>query len=133
MKLDLDYDTGFEPPAPVIAVRVSAPDSVDAILLPMLVDTGADCTIVPAAIVQALELPATDVVAVTGLGGAKLRATAHAALLNLGPAEVIAEVMAVEDEPILGRDVLNQLLLQLDGPARRGSVRSPGRRQRPSR
>lgn len=129
MTIGLQYDATFEPPAPVISVRISGPDGNDAVLLPMLVDTGADCTIVPARLVAGLALPTTSVVSVTGLGGAKVRATVHAAMIELGPICILAEVLAITDEPILGRDVLNQLVLELDGPKRRISVRSAGKRR----
>jgi len=126
----LAYDATFEPAAPVIAVQVSRPTGGDAVVVPMLVDTGADCTILPPAIIHALGLPAVGVVGITGVGGTRIDATTHAAMLDLGPANVIAEVMQVDDEPIIGRDVLNQLVLELDGPARQLSVRPPAPRKR---
>lgn len=129
MKVELAYDAAYEPPAPVLSVRISGPSGSDAVLLPMLVDTGADCTLVPPHVVSALSLPSTGVVSVTGLGGAKVRATVHAATLELGAASVLCEVMALADEPILGRDVLNRLVLELDGPALQISVRSPAKRR----
>src|SRR5262249_31164685 len=104
------------PPAPMAPVRISGPVGDEAVMLPMLVDTGADCTLVPASIIRRLSLPQIDVVGLTGVGGAKSRATVHAASVGLGGARLLARVVAFHDEAILGRDVLNQVVVTLDGP-----------------
>lgn len=91
-------------------------------MLPMLVDTGADCTLVPAAIVRQLELPQIDVIGITGVGGGKRRTTVHAALVELGELRMLARIVAFADEAILGRDILNQAVVTLDGPGRVTSV-----------
>lgn len=76
-------------------------------MLPMLVDTGADATLVPARIVRRLGLPPVDVVAVSGVDGLKQRATVHLASVELAELRVEARIIAFADEAILGRDVLN--------------------------
>jgi clan AA aspartic protease len=128
------YDASDDPPAPIVPVRVSGPIGGDAVMLPMLVDTGADCTLVPASIVRRLALPQIDVISVTGVGGAKQRTTVHAARVEFGGMRLLARVVAFVDEAILGRDLLNQAVLTLDGPGLAISVRrrSAARRQRRS-
>jgi predicted aspartyl protease len=129
------YDASLDPPGPVVPVRISGPVGEEAVMLPMLVDTGADCTLVPASIVRRLGLPQVDVVGLTGVGGARSRATVHAASVELGGAHLIARVVAFADEAILGRDVLNQVVVTLDGPGLAISLvaRSRTRRRRRAR
>jgi predicted aspartyl protease len=115
----------------VVPVRISRPLGEEAVLLAMLVDTGADCTLVPAPIVRQLGLPQIDVIGVTGVGGARRRSTVHAAAIELGGLRLVAGVVAFTGEAILGRDVLNQAVVTLDGPGLAISVtdRSPMKRR----
>lgn len=96
-------------------------------MLPMLVDTGADCTLVPALIIRRLGLPQIDVISLTGVGGSRSRATVHAASVELGGFRGFARVVAFVDGAILGRDVLNQAVMTLDGPGLVFSVAYAGR------
>lgn len=124
------YDTSLDPPAPVVPVRISGPVGEEAVMLPMLVDTGADCTLVPASITRRLGLPQIDVIGLTGVGGTRSRATVHAASVELGGFRSFARVVAFADEAILGRDVLNRVLVTLDGPGLAFSVAGASRKQR---
>lgn len=127
------YDAGLDPPAPVIPVRISSPVGDDAVMIPMLVDTGADGTLVPASVVRGLGLPRIDVTLLTGLGGAKEQATVHAAAIQLGGLRVLARVVAFADEAILGRDILNQVVVTLDGPGLAMSITDRARARRRKR
>jgi predicted aspartyl protease len=127
------YDASLAPPAPVVPVRVAGPLGEDAVMLAMLVDTGADCTLVPAPIVRRLGLPQIDSIHVTGVGGARRRATVHAAAVELGGLRVLARVVAFADEAILGRDVLNQAVVTLDGPRLALFVTGRSHARRPKR
>jgi predicted aspartyl protease len=115
------YDTSYRPPAPVVPVGVAGAGS-DRVMVPMLVDTGADVTLLPAETVRRLQLPRVDTVVVSGFGGAKLTAAVHAATLTLGGTQLVARVVA-SDEAILGRDVLARFELELDGPRARLALR----------
>lgn len=101
-------------------------------MLPMLVDTGADATLVPAQIVHRLGLPAVDVVAVSGVDGLKQRATVHLAWVELGKLRVKVRIIAFAGEAILGRDVLNQCIVTLDGPGLTISLEPATRKRRRS-
>lgn len=116
MIVRIPYDASLDPPAPVVPVRISGPVGDEAVMVPMLVDTGADCTLVPARIVRQLGLPQIDVVGVTGVGGGRRQTTVHAASVELGGPRMLARVVAFADEAILGRDILNQSVVTLDGP-----------------
>jgi predicted aspartyl protease len=127
------YDRRLDPPAPVIPARVVGRVNEDAVMLPMLVDTGADGTLVPARIVRRLGLPPVDGVAVSGVDGLKQRATVHLASVELGELRVKARIIAFADEAILGRDVLNQGIVTLDGPSLAISLQPAAHRRRRSR
>jgi len=117
------YDRTFDPPAPVLLVRMAPPDGSLGVMVPMLLDTGADCTLVPTAVARALELPRVGSLEVVGLGGSGQRADEHAALVEVGGQRFLATVVPLGQEAILGRDVLNLATVVLDGPKRRFEVR----------
>ena len=124
------YDASLDPPAPVVPVRIAAVAGDEAVLLPMLVDTGADCTLVPTSIVRRLGLPSINVITLTGVGGASNRAMVHAASIEVGGLRLLAQVVAFADEAILGRDILNRTVMTLDGPGLAISIASRSRTRR---
>lgn len=91
----------------------------------MLVDTGADLSVLPRPMVQALDLPQVSMTRIQGVTGAAEQTSVHAVTLELAGNTILAEVVACGDEGILGRDVLNRFVLELDGPRATLSVRSP--------
>lgn len=57
----------------------------------------------------------------------------HAAAVELGGLRVLARVLAYSDEAILGRDILNQVVMTLDGPGLVMSIAGRPRPRRPQR
>jgi predicted aspartyl protease len=111
------FDENFDPPAPVLPIRIGGMREDDpAAMLRMLVDTGADCTLIPVRIARSLRLPIVDKVEVQGVGGVAQSGTVHAARVRIAGLRVVARVVAFEDEALLGRDLLNRLMLEVDGP-----------------
>ncbi|MGH7819376.1 MAG: retroviral-like aspartic protease family protein [Candidatus Binatia bacterium] len=117
------YDQSREPPAPVLPILFAAPGGEESVLVSSLVDTGADCTLVPVEIARRLRLPLVDRLIVEGLGGAARRAPVHAALVRFGGTRCLARVIAFDSEAIIGRDLLNRVPLLLDGPRLALSIR----------
>lgn len=112
------FDATFDPPAPVLPVRISGLDEHGpAAMLRMLVDTGADCTLIPEKIARSLRLPVVDRAEIQGVASKGQSANVHAARIRLGALRVLARVVALGDECLLGRDILNRVVLQYDGPA----------------
>ena len=115
------YDTAlFEPPAPLAFVALRNPDKGSAISdVPMLLDTGADVSLIPKTVLNVLDLPVTqdrlyELISFDGN-------TSYAPVVQI---ELIfcnrtfRGQFLVIDQPngILGRNVLNSLSLFLDGP-----------------
>lgn len=126
------FDRGFDPPASVLPVRIAGVGAdAPAVLLRMLVDTGADCTLVPVHIARSLQLPIVDRVRVVGVEGKAVAAPVHAARIRVGPLQTLARVVALGDEALLGRDLLNRLVLHIDGP--RGVVEATSSPRRSKR
>ena len=120
------FDDSFEPPAPVLPVRIGGIDPrAPTALVRMLVDTGADCTLVPARLARSLRLPYVDKIEVQGVGGAVRSARVYAARIRLGPLRLVTRLAAFGDEALLGRDLLNRLTLHIDGRAGTISI-APG-------
>lgn len=118
------YETeGFQPPAAVVRARIIGPAGLRA-NVPLLIDTGADLSVVPLA-------------AASAVGASIARSTASIEFLA-GPARVLDQAdLAVEflrfrfrgafllvDSMygVVGRDILNALQLTLDGPRLEWSV-----------
>ncbi|HKU39477.1 MAG TPA: retropepsin-like aspartic protease [Polyangiales bacterium] len=126
------FDDSFDPPACVLPVRIAGLDvHGPAALLRMLVDTGADCTLIPARIAKSLRLPVVDKAEIVGVGGRAIAAPVHAARIRLGNLRVLARVVALSDECLLGRDLLNRIVLHIDGPGQ--IVETTVRSKRPRR
>ena len=113
------YDASYEPPLPVCDVILSAESTGRQTQLTAIIDTGADGTIVP---VRYLEEIGARRVFETGLRSQwGERRTVFLYLVDLQIGELVlpgAYVVGDElgNELVLGRDVLNELRLLLDGP-----------------
>ncbi len=118
------YDAGVDPPAPVLPLHVADPADAAGMLLPALVDTGADCTLIPAVVARRLRLPMVGRLAISGVGGHIRRAPVHAAIVEVAGLRALARVVALEEEIVVGRDLLNRLVALLDGPGLTISLRS---------
>ena len=100
-------------------------------MLRMLVDTGADCSLIPVTVARALRLPVVDKVSMRGVGAQNATSVpVHAAQVLIGGTQLIARLIAFQDEALLGRDVLNLLKIELDGPGEWLSVSLPASRRR---
>lgn len=110
----------FDPPAPFALVELRHPASGVALPnVPMLMDTGADVTLVPQAALDQLGLtPASDVLyELAGFGGGR-RAVAAVRLEMVFSRKTFRGLFLPIEQAwgILGRNVLNAVPLLLNGP-----------------
>lgn len=124
------YDAShFDPPAPVARVVLRNPHSgatVSDVLL--LLDTGADVTLLPRTVVERLGIPllADQRYELMGFNGSKSFApVVMLELLFLKRAFRGRYLLIEADRGILGRDILNHVTLLLDGPRQQWSEHSP--------
>jgi predicted aspartyl protease len=116
-----DYDgSHFDPPAAVARVMVRTLDHARrADNVAMLIDTGADVTLLPRSCVDQLQLPVetrTDVILLDWHGGDSSTMEVKAELVFLGCNFRGQFLIVDQDYGILGRNVLNNVSLLLDGP-----------------
>lgn len=117
------YNTQVRPPAPFVHVTIGRPlaeaDVVENV--PAQLDTAADMTVVPWQIVDRLGLVQLNEVPAIGFGGHIVNVPTFLVQLTIrqfGP--MVVPVLSSRDEPVvlLGRDVLNNYRVILDGPER---------------
>ncbi|MGH3666150.1 MAG: retroviral-like aspartic protease family protein [Egibacteraceae bacterium] len=122
MSVAYAYDDTYEPAAAVVPLRIGVPADDMPVLVSALVDSGADLSVVPAALARQLDLPVTDVLQVRGVGGESRNATVHAAEVEIDGVAELIEVIALGTETLLGRNLLNAFVITLDGPHERVTV-----------
>src|SRR5690349_5908014 len=115
------YDSNaFEPPAPVAHVSVRNPSSGKAKSgVPMLVDTGADVTLLPLSVARELGVAGIPekTYELVGFGGSSSSAiAAHAELVFLDCRFRGQFLLIDQEQGIIGRNILNSVSLFFDGP-----------------
>ena len=116
-----DYDSLlFKPPAPVAFVTLLNPEtSLEKSRIPMLVDTGADITLVPKFAVENLDLNFTQEtpdIRLEDFEGRKSTAQAVDLFLIFEGQKFRARFPLIERSyGIIGRNVLNRFRIELDG------------------
>lgn len=107
----------YDPPAPVLPITVRAPgDTVKQVTADALVDTGADMTCLPIALIKVLGGERASTYDVFGINQVPIGpADTYFLEFEIAATKKLAEVIAIGDEPILGRNLINEFTLQLHG------------------
>lgn len=114
------YDaTRFDPPAPLALVTVKSERLGIAIHdVPMLLDTGADVSLLPRSYVAPLASPDAKQYELEGFDGTRTTAPAITAELLILGKTFRGQFLLVDGwHGVLGRNVLNSLSLLFDGPS----------------
>jgi hypothetical protein len=115
------YDKRYDPPAPVVRVRVAnlASPSREAGDVAALIDTGADMSVVPAGLARQVALVPKGIVYVQGYrtGEAEPRPEYFVRITHDRHAVELPVVGDECPELLLGRDFLRHFTVRLDGPA----------------
>ncbi len=111
----------YDPAAPVVEVGVAKPGSSEpAVHLLALIDSGADATMFPIDALQAAGGRYVERRQMRGVTGHPVIVETYLVKLRIGPLEfpgVEAVAMAPNSEALIGRDVLNQMVVTLNGLA----------------
>lgn len=116
MSVRFNYDSVRDPPAPVLPVRLAPPGEEPSYSLIALVDTGADTTVIPQEVATRLRLPRVGEIGVRGVGGVRQRATVYVVMVEVAGFRAPVEAIALGQEGLIGRDVLNRWVVTLRGP-----------------
>ncbi|MEZ4511938.1 MAG: hypothetical protein R3C62_08680 [Chloroflexota bacterium] len=127
------YDTSYEPAAPVISIGLSPSGSATPRQhLTALIDSGADASMFPTATLLAAGARVVEQRQMRGLIGNAITVNLYLTAVHIGthpnghPIHTIHGIRAIgiptTDEPIIGRDVLNQLETLLNGPAHETTI-----------
>jgi predicted aspartyl protease len=113
----LESRLGEDYPAPYVTVRVSWQGQFRD--LPGLIDSGADGTTIPKFLVSVLNLVKIDEVTIDDANGGSQEQDLVVADIELHGFSISALPVAATEYPfvLIGRDILSQLVTELNGPA----------------
>ena len=120
MTVSYDYDSRYEPAAPVVSVSFGLSGEMALQEVEALLDSGADATMVPVDVLIASQARYVEQRLMRGVIGEAVTVNLYLTAVHIGE-HVVQGVRAigvpVGSEVIIGRDVLNQIEVTLDGPA----------------
>ncbi len=124
--MNFSYSHNYFPPAPTIDVTfIAAAEYLQTGPFTALGDSGADATLVPIRYLERIYAPPTVEMVARSQWGERRRVMLYLVDVRIGDltlpgVEVIGDEL--NDEVVLGRDVLNRLHVALDGPRKRVNV-----------
>jgi len=121
------YEATFSPPAPVARALVRGPGGRFRSNVPLLIDTAADVSLVPAEVARDVgaQVRSADTT-IQLLDGGQIDADVADLTLEILRYRFQVQCLVVEAPyGVLGRNILNLLVLSLDGPARTWSLSTP--------
>ncbi|MDQ4076254.1 MAG: retroviral-like aspartic protease family protein, partial [Chloroflexota bacterium] len=109
------YDSTYHPPAAVVEATVrAAGEQAPIVTLTALVDSGADGTMIPIDILRAVGARYVETRQMRGVTGVAYTVDLYLVTIQIGSHVVRGiRVVAQGAEPLIGRDVLNQLVITL--------------------
>jgi hypothetical protein len=115
------YDAArFDPPAPLAFVTVKSEQlGIEIHDVPMLLDTGADVSLLPRSHASQLASPDAEQYELEGFDGTRSTAPSVTAELQFVGKSFRGQILLIDSwHGVLGRNVLNNLSLLFDGPSR---------------
>lgn len=115
------YSSDYDPAAPVIEIRIRKPSSTtSSTTLTAMVDSGADATMIPRKYLKAVRAQYAGTRILRGVTGQPQQVDLFVVVVEIGHFSASGiRVVAIADDstPLIGRDVLNQFIITLNGPA----------------
>lgn len=119
--LSFDYDQGYDPSAPFIEISIDGYNPAhDPMTVTAFVDSGADGTMLPVDMLEAIDAEYVGTVILRGTAGGRKRLDRFMVRVRIGSHLIHAVKVAASlrgSEPIIGRDILNHLVVTLNGSA----------------
>jgi len=113
------YNNKYLPAAPFVQVTIYSLNRPKmGLSIALLVDSGTDGTLLPKKIIKAIRARFLETRMMGGITGPRVQVRAYLVSIEIGGYVIHGiRAAALEDdqEPILGRDVLNQLIVTLNG------------------
>lgn len=112
-----DYDRSYLPAIPVMDLEVSIERDTPAVIMPALVDSGADATILPIEVLRKIDAPLIREKWLRSATGERHLVNMYQVYLRFG--EFGRYMIVVGDnfggEATIGRDILNRYIVTLNG------------------
>jgi hypothetical protein len=124
-----DYDSSYSPAIPIAEIEIGRVGAETPLTLAALVDSGADATMIPWRFLRQIRARRSRKTWMRGTTGNRMLVDLYIISLKLG-AFTLAHLEAVsnndDDEVIIGRDILNHLIVTLNGPANTVEIANNG-------
>ncbi len=115
-----DYDLHYLPAMPMVTIQIGKPDAEANVTFSALVDSGADATMIPIAYLKQVRAVKRQHVFIRTVAGKRAGANLYTISLQFAHySRMQIDVVGNQetDEAIIGRDILNHLVVTLDGLA----------------
>ncbi|MFN8490646.1 MAG: hypothetical protein U0350_23855 [Caldilineaceae bacterium] len=114
-----DYSFIYNPAMPTVELEIGLARGRVRVTLPAIIDSGADATMVPLRYLRQIRALPIERKQLRGILGATRPVQMYNIFVQLGEYGLFTRVAGSEsnDEPIVGRDVLNQFIVTLNGLA----------------
>ena len=133
LEIQFNYDKSLDPPAPFVSVELRSPafpTDPNPVQIKALIDSGADGSLIPQALIMKLDLRKVDDVGVGDYNAERKEDfkkeplySVHLTLPPLKPVQTEVTALKYESYAIIGRDVINHWLLTLNGPELKGLIK----------
>jgi len=124
-----EYETAYDPAMPMVEVRIGAVNTLPTLRLTALIDSGSDGTIIPLTELKRIAARKYQKKWMRTIIGQRAQVDLYLISLQVGARQPVRLAVAGDaqlNEAIVGRDLLNQLVVKLDGPAMAVEVFLPG-------
>ena len=121
MKQIFNYESAYAGPAiPTLNLKLLFGDNIYPEVLTGLIDTGSDTSSIPIDILHSIQAKRTDSMNISTIIGTQIPVDLYLVAVQIGEHRIYGiEVVGNKqtDEIIIGRDILNQLIVELNGLA----------------
>ena len=120
MLYTFEYDASYTPSMPVVEIQIGKSNATPHLILHAIVDSGADATVIPLRWLKQVQARQSEKAWMSTTTTARRLVNLYAVSLRIGSHERRAmSVVGSEDieEVILGRDILNHMIVTLNGLA----------------